>query len=76
MANVSVEPAVTKVVEQEKIVLALSRAEAEAVLAVLGRVGYRRTERVARLDSVFNALKGVGVQERRDGVTGYVTITA
>lgn len=76
MAKVTLKKAVTQVVEPEKVVMELTREEAEAVHAVLGRVVYSSAARIERLENVFNALKHAGIRNDASGVTGYVTITA
>ncbi|MGY6237048.1 hypothetical protein ACW910_05885 (plasmid) [Burkholderia ambifaria] len=76
MAKVTLKKAVPQVIEPEKVVMELSREEAEAVHAVLGRVIYSAAARVQRLENVFNALKHSGIRSDASGVTGYVTLTA
>ncbi|ONJ19592.1 hypothetical protein [Burkholderia cenocepacia] len=76
MAKVTLKKAVTQVIEPEKVVMELTREEAEAVHTVLGRVIYSAAARVERLENVFNALKHSGIRSDASGVTGYVTLTA
>ncbi|WP_157638420.1 hypothetical protein [Burkholderia ubonensis] len=61
MAKVTVKEAVTKVIEPEKVVLELSRDEAETMFLICGSVtGHPRHSRRRDADAVFHALKSRG----------------
>ncbi|MCA8314722.1 hypothetical protein LGN43_10555 [Burkholderia multivorans] len=61
MAQVTIKAAVTKVIEPEKVVLELSREEAETLFLICGSVtGHPQHSRRRDADAVYRALKPHG----------------